>query len=275
MICFNVLKHDMVRGLGRWRYLIIVALSCFPLAEFNNLILPYNTTATWMDAVFYLFKGTHNIYVSSNIMEKVEVPVLWLLILGSSLVINIDYPHKDLYSTGQQVIIRCRRRKLWYVSKFVWNVASSILFFCLVMISAALYTVISGNILSVSPSTKLLEEIYYISTSRGLTNSQTVLIGLVLPFLSILALNTIQFTLSFYFKPILATLCCIGICILSIFTDSSFVLGNGAMTLRTASMILEGESVSTIILTTMGVCVLCLAIGLHRFGQMDILQREE
>lgn len=265
----------MVRGLGRWRYLLVVALSCFPLAEFNNLIMPYNTTATWMDAVFYLFKGTYNVYVSSNIMEKVDVPVLWLLILGCSLVINIDYPHKDLCSMGQQVIIRCRSRKLWYVSKFVWNMASSILFFCLVLISAALYTVLSGNILSIRLSTKLLEEIYYISTSMGLTNFQTLLIGLVLPFLSILALNTIQFTLSFYFKPILATLCCIGICILSIFTDSSFVLGNGAMTLRTISMVLKGEAVSTIILTAMGICVLCLVIGLHRFGHMDILQREE
>lgn len=233
---FKLLRHDIRCGLLRWRYLTSVLLFAIPCFMFARILHQTNIQGSWMDYMLYLFQGKEPI-VRITTGERIDLPVLWLLVTSGCLFINLDYLLKDLTNAGQQIIIRSKSRASWYLSKCIWNLASCVVYFMAAGITCAIFTWATGAQLSIQNTSELSFMLFGFGISEQLTLTPTyaVLASWVLPFLTMFALSMLQMTLCLFTKPIISFVVCISQLVLSVYLDSAFVLGNGAMTIRVSA----------------------------------------
>lgn len=275
MTFYKILRHDLRCGLLRWRFLLIPLIALIPLIEYLWLVAIYDVNGTTMDMLIYIFKGANPVSIIPGVNEKIELPVLWLFVVGSCLLINMDYILNDLATNGQQIIIRCKNRLKWYLSKCIWNIMSSLLYFAIILVSIAVVGSISGNYISLSITPATLAILFDIWGLESVTSWQAVMVGIVLPCATITALNLLEMTLCLFVKPILSFLACIGILVVAIYVDNDFLLGNGAMTIRNI-VINAGESALGMVLLSIIITIIgCVILGFLRFSRMDILPRED
>ena len=275
MTFYKILHHDIQCGLLRRRYFLIPLVALIPLIEFLWLTKIYDVTGTTMDMLLYIFKGAAPVSVIPGASEKVELPVLWLFLVGACLLINMDYILNDLAANGQQIIIRCKKRLKWYLSKCIWNILSSLLYFALLLASIAVVGSLSGNKVSISITPDTLAVLFDIWGLETVSSCQAILVGIVMPCATIMALNLLEMTLCLFVKPILSFLVCIGTLVLAIYIDNSFLLGNGAMTIRNIVISPEASTIGMVLLSTIFTIIGCAILGSLRFSRMDILPRED
>lgn len=273
---FKLLRHDICCGLLRWRYLVSVLLFAIPCFMFARILHQINIQGSWMDYMLYLFQGKEPI-VRITTGERIDLPVLWLLVTSGCLFINLDYLLKDLTNAGQQIIIRSKSRASWYLSKCIWNLGSCAAYFISAGITCAIFTWATGAKLSAQNTTELSFMLFGFGISEQLTLTPTyaVLASWVLPFLTMFALSMLQMTLCLFTKPIISFVVCISQLVLSVYLDSAFVLGNGAMTIRSGFAVENGISPTVSALIAIAVIIACIITGCIRFQRTDILSLEE
>lgn len=273
---FKLLRHDIRCGLLRWRYLASVLLFAIPCFMFARILHQINIQGSWMDYMLYLFQGKEPI-VRITTGERIDLPVLWLLVTSGCLFINLDYLLKDLTNAGQQIIIRSKSRASWYLSKCIWNLASCVVYFMAAGITCAIFTWATGAQLSIQNTSELSFMLFGFGISEQLTLAPTcaVLASCVLPFLTMFALSMLQMTLCLFTKPIISFVICISQLVLSIYLGSAFVLGNGAMTIRSGFAVENGVSPTISALIAIVVIIASIITGCMRFQRTDILSLEE
>lgn len=268
----KILLRDIKHGLLRIRYLFIPLLVLFPGIVF---ITGYTNKqrGTWMDFMLYIFRGKEPVPLS-EIAERVEIPILWLLIMVGCLVINLDYPLKDISNEGLQILIRSKSRLNWFLSKCAWNICSSFLYLAFIMLSAACFVFITGNKLSLDITPEISNLIFDAVAWDGvfLTTSQAVQIAIYLPFLTIAAINMLQMSLCFVVKPIVSFLISVTIILLSTYLSFGAIIGNGAMAIRSIYISADGISTLTSALVAFVVIFLSILLGGIAFRYYNILK---
>ena len=273
---FKLLRHDARCGLLRWRYFVTLFLFAIPCFVFARILHQVGIQGSWMDYMLYLFQGKEPI-VKTSTADRVALPMLWLLVTSGCLFINLDYLLKDLTNAGQQIIIRSKSRTLWYLSKCFWNLGSCLLYFSAAGITCALFAWATGAQLSAQNTTELSFMLFGFAISEPLTlaPAYAVLASWVIPFLTMLALSMLQMTLCLYVKPIISFVICNSQLILSLYLNSAFVLGNGAMTIRSGFASENGISPTVSAVLAIVVMIASVAAGCLRFRHTDILSLEE
>ena len=267
----KLLRYDIRNGLARWRYLAVPVLFAIPC--FYNWIQMRNAgcMGAWMDYLIGCFKGI--LPVMS--MEDFEFPILWFLIMAGCLFLNLDYPLNDLTDAGQQVIVRCRNKNAWFLSKCLWSLLSTALYIALGTLTALAFAVFSGGKVSLCVTCEVLQNALGIFCEAAPTVGQSLLITVCLPYLTLAAFNMLQMTLSLMMKPILSFLVCVCLLVVSLFFSCPYLIGNGAMVIR-SSILMDGMlEPMPIALTCIGMMALSIAVGLIRFKRMDHLRWEE
>lgn len=265
----KLLRHDIRSGLLRWRYLVTPVIFCLPCFQSWMQISNVQRGGTWMDYLLCCLRGTSYMLELSDF----EFPILWFLVMGGCLFLSLDYPLNDLTEAGQQVIIRSVNKKTWFFSKCAWNLMSSTVYFLLGMLTALVFALASGGSASLDGTYEVLTQILY--TAEVPTVGQAVMVATVLPWLTIAALNMLQMTLTLVMKPIFSFLACVSVLITSMFICSPFMLGNGAMVIR--SSILDPIGVEPLASAFMCIVVIATSVivGMIRFNCMDHLRYEE
>lgn len=110
----KTLQHDIQRGLFRWRYLVGLLLFTIPCIELLRRQLATTAEVTWIDYMIACFQGV-SLQAAQN--RQVELPITWLLIMAGANLISLDYFFRDIAREGQQVLIRCKSRVSWYLSR--------------------------------------------------------------------------------------------------------------------------------------------------------------
>ena len=90
-----------------------------------------------------------------------------------------------------------------------------------------------------------------------------------------LALRMLQITLCLYVKPFISLVICNSQLVLSLYLNSAYVLGNGAMTSRSGFASENGISPTASIVLAIVVMIASVAAGCLRFWRTDILSLEE
>ncbi len=263
-----VLCHDLNCGLLRRRYLLVLLIGAVPMVDFFWTAKVWGVTGGWMDMILYLFKGIGPVSLLSG--EKLQLPVLWLFVMGGCLFLNLDYLLGDLTLNGQQIIVRCRNRKIWYLSKCLWSMAAAALYDLLLMLLTFLMALLSSAPFSIYLNPDAMEALLEIFVPECIP----LFSGIVLPLLTLAALNLLEMTLCLFVKPILSFLICVGVLVFSIYGNQPYILGCGAMAVRT----LAAQDKQSILLGIGGpilVMVVCTVLGTIRFSKMDILPGEE
>lgn len=271
---YKVFLHDIRSGLFRRRYFVAALL--FPLSALHlwDILRFESDKATWMDFMLYIFKGSEPLS-AMNTQEHLKLPISWIMVIGGCLLLNLDYFLNDMTTTGQQILIRCNSRKCWFLSKCAWILLSCIVYCGIGMIAILFLTISAGGDLSIINTPALTQKIYLLSEPVTVTSMEAICIGIVLPLQTIIALCMLQMTLSLFIKPIFSFLTCICLLVLAIYVNSPFIIGNGAMTLRTGLVPEKSMDLFAAGLACVAVTILSVVIGLLRFCHMDILGVEE
>lgn len=271
----KLLRHDLRYGLIRWRYLLIFPLSVLPCIPCYTDAQLASVPGTWMDYMLYCFKGS--VPVTASPEMSLALPIFWVLAMAGSLLLNLDYFLSDLTQAGQQIMIRSKTRRGWFLSKCAWNLCSCILYMTLLCTSVLLFTLLSGGTVSLQ-STPSVMEIYL----SELTVEPTLFSGLpgfiavvLMPLVTLMALNMLQMAMCLLVRPIIGFLISMAILVLSVYCNVSFVLGNGAMAIRSALLIPDGISPGIAAVTAVGIILASAILGAWRFQNTDILGLEE
>lgn len=273
---FKLVGHDLRCGLLRLRYIIAAMLAIIPCLEFLFSLNAIDKTGSWMDYLLYTFRGIGAVD-KSDPTRSINLPFVWLLIMSASLFVNLDYMLLDLTNNGQQIIIRSQSRKGWYFAKCVWNLASTMLFFVLLACVELVFVGITGGLLSANNTEDAFMNLFGMVTFDVilLTKVQGMIIALLLPYLTAAALGMLEMTLCLFVKPVVSYLICMAILVLSVYWDSPFVLGNGAMTIRSGLIASKGQDIVVSILIDIAVIGVCIIVGSEKFQRLDVLGSKE
>ena len=267
----RVLASDYRRGIFRGIYL-------FTMFQFLLLSFFFWLNARSMtnkpslgDYLFYFFRGIPSV---QNLQGGTfSLPTMWLQIFTCSLYVNLSYPLCDLMKEGEQILVRCRSRKTWYLSKCIWNVSASITYFLSAILAAMIVTFFTGGELILDFHPAFFRHLTSAHLKSSITYSEELLTLIVIPLTAIVAINIFQMTLSFIIKPAYAFLSCMTILVAGTFFPSPFLLGNGAMLLRSPILFVDGiqtAEVPSVIIDLLTI-ILCIPVGTIRFKRYDIL----
>lgn len=264
---YKLISHDIRFGLVRKRNIL-------PMIQFVLIGLSYWKRSQKVvlgklgcDYLIYIFSGIKPITNA----EEFVMPIIWLQIMCCPLYLNLNYPRDDLTSFGLQSFIRTKKRTQWYISKCIWNVISSVVYFTFAVVVAFVLPLLLYK------DSTLNFMIYSVADCGVQKINQISIEGIVeiyfAPLLTIIAINILQMTLSFFIKEVYAFICCISFLVLSVYISSALILGNGAMIIRSE---LQGVGVSAIssyttVIVPLITVALSIIIGTVRFKQFDIL----
>lgn len=278
MSWFKMARHDLRCGSLRWRYLAAAAFTLLPCMLFRDTLKRCGQSGTWMDYLFYLFLGKEPILYAAP-GQRIEMPLMWLLLMGGCLFLNLDYLLTDLTNAGQQIIIRSRNRMGWYLSKCLWNFCSCGEYIAIAALTAAVFTLAGGGKLSAgnTPDMHVLWAIFGFSAGAEavIPPVHGILAGLLFPFLTLSALSMLEMTLCLMVKPVVSFLAVLALLVLSVLWNSPFALGIGAMTIRSDLLVPLGIDSWLAAGTALAVILACVAAGTLRFRHTDILGLEE
>lgn len=269
MSWFKLLGHDLRCGLLRSRYLAASLLALIPCVELLYRLRVAGMAGSWMDYMLNLFKGSRP--------YEMQIPFGWLLIVGACLYINLDYMLYDLTNNGQQIIVRSRSRRGWFLAKCLWNLAGTAAYFLLTALVVLLFVTICGEAVY-AENTPVLSLSLFAGAAAGpvvLTAWQGLLIGVLLPYLTVAALSLLEMTLCLVLKPILSFLICAAVLILPVCWDSPLALGIGAMTVRSSLIGAGGHEPMAVLWLPVAVIAACVVAGTAVFEKTDILGTKE
>ena len=268
------MRHDLRCGLLRRRYLAVPVFTAAYCWTCLRILGQTGESGAWIDHLIYMFAGKAPLDYSVS-YSQLELPVLWLLAMGICLFLNLDYFLQDLSLSGQQVLVRCGSRRKWFLAKAAWNLCSSVVYFLLIGATALAFALVSGGEVSCQVSPAFAQRVLLRFDPVELSGWEAFLAGCLLPFLSVAALNMLEMTLCLFVHPAVSFLACIAVLVLSVYWNSPFALGNGAMVMRSALVAPDGIDPWVAALVAAAVILISVIAGVLRFQSADILNMEE
>jgi len=279
---FKMLSYDIYRGIWRKKYLflplfvltIIFCQSFYYDMQSYQMMGICMESGSWMDYIALLFQGMKEYIPSPD--NPFVFPVMWILIFLYVAYISLGYLHDDLTASGQQVLIRSGGRKLWWISKCLWNVAITMLSFMVMYLSVTVYCLIRGIQLSFSCTTSVLEYQLEMPILSSISVWQGICVLILMPLGVALALNLFQMFLGLLIMPWYSCGMIAAILLISAYFKSPLLIGNYSMFYRSAVLIGEESGMQLIIGALLTLVFVAVAVmgGLFLFSKHDILNQE-
>ena len=267
----SILGHDIRRGLLRWRYLVGLALFALPCVELLRISCVQNIPATWLDYMIACFPG---VSLHSAAERSVEIPVFWLPIMAGANLMSLDYFFTDLSQEGQQILLRCKSRQSWYLSKCVWNLLSSSLYFFIGFVTVSMFTFFSGSKFSLTNTPGLISLLFMEEDILPTAGLPALFATALAPWATICSLNMAQMAMALYIKPVYSFLGCMVVLLAAAYTSTPWCLGNGGMMLRSPQLIAAGIPAWKIWAVISVWLAGSILIGMVRIQKLDLLTVE-
>lgn len=270
----KLLAHDLRRGLLRRRYWLVPLFFILPCFLCSKELEGLGVTGTAGDYLLYFFKGSP---VRKPGAEDFSIPVLWMLPFVGCLLLNMDYVLTDLSLFGQHIVARSGSRKAWYLSKCVWNAAACIMCFGTGILVITGFALLSGAQATVH-NAPVVTRVFFSETlyeELALSGGKIAIMTIAAPIITVTALSMLEMTLSLFVKPVFSFLACLCILTLSLFVPEVWMLGNGAMAVRSAFVTRAGVSPLSSIVWGCIMILACIFTGLGKFRRVDILSGVE
>lgn len=280
-ILMKQVKNDIKQGFAEEfiKYLLVLFTSGFLIIAFAYdicaLIDAGNINAdsfTFADIILYLFKGIKPFKLNANI--KFELPVSYVLFNILLAFIIGDYPLKDLFGVGKNILIRCRNRSIWWFSKCIWCVAAVLLFYGIIYLMAFFITMLCGEI-SFVPTEIICKKKIGIDLLQGEKEvfvRELIISAVVLPVVTSMALSVLQLFLSILFSPVIGYIFVVAILVGSAFYNNQICIGNYFMVIRSDIIIEGGYNAIIGIILNLCIILFSMAVGYIIFRRKDIIK---
>lgn len=274
------LLFDFKQGILRNKALLLVPMIIAAAAFFDFSAKAHRYLQNGMmkgsvsygDYWFYLYGGMHKYTPSPG--NAFQFPVVWILVFLALPFVLLNYPFKDMYGVGQQVLVRSRRRTAWWLSKCCWNLFGTVLYHLVMQVTGlVLFFVFQMNI-SYRIHMDFIKLAFEVVHQEVWNPSMLSLAVLLLPLITSAAINMLQMTLSLFIKPIFSFFAVAVLFLASAYLLSPFLIGNYAMAYRYDWMLKEGVSISVGGEVSVVLLLIAVLAGLVRFRLYDILESE-
>lgn len=108
-----------------------------------------------------------------------------------------------------------------------------------------------------------------------LSGLPSLIVVVLMPLVTLMAMNMLQMAVCLLVRPIIGFLISMAILVLSVYCNVPFVLGNGAMVIRSARLVPGGISPGFAALTAVAILLASAILGAWKFQNTDILGLEE
>lgn len=272
----KLLAHDLRCGALRWRYLLAALFFLLPCIQLRSHLALMETGGTFGDYLMYCFMGSVPFDAITG-EPDLQLPVLWLLVMGGCLLLNLDYLLYDLTNAGQQVIVRSGARRDWYLSKCLWNCIACCVYFLLACLSVLAFVLATGGqaVWENTPAITLSRFYRVVNDVVFLSPGQVMICAALLPLLTVMALSILEMTLCLFLKPIISFLITMLLLITAVYWNSPFVFGTGGMVMRSRFLAVDGADPVISIVFALLILVGSILAGSLRFRRTDILGLEE
>lgn len=274
------LQFDFKKGVLRNKPLLLVpmVIAAVTFLDFSAKAHRYmlygmiKKNVCYGDYWFYLYGGMQEYIPGPD--NTFQFPVVWILVFAVLPFILLNYPFKDLYGIGQQILVRAGKRSVWWLSKCCWNFCGTILYHLVIQITGiALFCLFQ---MEISNHIHMdFVNLAFDAGSQGVWNPSRIPLSVfLLPVLVSAAINMLQMAASMFIRPIFSFFAVAVLLLASAYLLSPLLVGNYAMAFRYDWMLKTGVSIS--MGTEISIISLLIAIisGLMRFWLYDILENE-
>lgn len=224
------------------------------------------------DYWFYLYGGMCKYVPSPD--NPFQFPAVWILVFLVLPFILLNYPFRDMYGVGQQVLVRSGRRSLWWLSKCCWNLCGTILYHLIIQTAGLVLSIAFGLEISNRIHMDFVNLVFNIRDQEVCNPSSLPIPVWILPVLVSVAINMLQMTASLFIKPIFSFFAVAVLLLASAYLLSPFLIGNYAMAFRYDWMLKAGVSMGAGMRIAAILLFLAVLSGLVRFRLYDILENE-
>ncbi len=271
----KTIKFDLKYGiLKKWYLFVIYAFFVFlVLFQFSNTLKNFEISQfTLGDCYMCFFSGIKEYIPTPN--ETLKIPYMWLLCFLFVCYFTVHYMHDDLSGIGQQIILRCKTRKIWWLSKCFWNLCFVFLCFAIINVTVLLFAVINKceMTFNITESTGIFLEFYGMKPCD--TWNLGVLQTIILPFAACCAVSLLQMLISLLIRPLVAYIISVVVFFAGIYKLSPWLIGNYAMILRFDNVAFKGvDTIFGLILCVVTIAF-CVFGGMIFFRKHNILGRD-
>ncbi len=281
---YKVVLHDIINGTmhrkGMFLTLAVFLVEALYAGAFLGIAMDAieGLSVSSADYFVFLFSGCAPLDLVSNLFGF-QLPVLWIAIFAASALAVFLYPTQDLERYGEQVMLRINSRSLWWFSKVIWVVLTTMIQFLLGFMVVCVVCVWNGNALSLNNTPvltpALFREIPYFSKEISYTPVEFIGRFCCMTICVAVTLNLIQLLLSFVLHPIAGFLVSLSILTLSAVHTSPILVGNYAMAMRTSDVIQNGVVPGHGAAVCAAICCIVIISGNAYFTGCDILGGKE
>lgn len=272
MTFFKLVSYDLHCGLLKRSYPVTALVAALPLIQYFKILGGYGMSGSLGDCLLYLFRGELALSFLSAGNQHIEIPVLWILLMISCLILHTDYFLGDLSSSGQQIVIRSQSRNRWLLSKCSWCIAGSILYYFYILICAIGGCLLTGQELSFSMSRPIAEKVLEMSVVHS---SQVVLTVVLKPLAALVSMNLLQLMLQILVRPILGFMICFALLLCTLYHPALCFPASGAIALRNICLPTTQVESWLPVISAVLTGIACMMISLWRFSRMDLLRKED
>lgn len=275
---YKLVKYDIKNGIERkWHMYFIASILCiiFVAAFYFNISRKVDISGeaelfTITNIFFFLFQGKEPF--SPELGNAFVFPVIWLFIFLFSAYITLDYPFRNLTEQGIYVITRIRNRTYWWFSKCIFVFCSTLLYFFVLYFTVWIFCRVFGINISFQFAEYINVEILNMELA-SVTRKQVIMVLMVLPVMTSLAINFIQLFLGLFIERIYCFLITTFILFASTYFQTPVLIGNYAMVKRSVFCVEGGMTIVCGVLINISLVVLCIIIGARRIKKYDILKK--
>lgn len=240
---FKVVKYDIKNGLlvSPKRWILLIAYILFLCVDFS--LSAFHIYFFDLDSVFDIHTlplslGDLILYQLGGMIPRFEdsfmIPTAWFLFHGGLCYMTLSYPSEDLSAGGIQVMIRIKRKILWWFSKCLWNFLMTFCYHAISYLVMFLFCGFTGLDLSFTLNKELFAAKYGWTLPIQGTQRELLLGMMVLPFLASAVISLMQMTISLFVRPVFAFTISAIYLLLGAYFTFPFLLSNDAMPVRSA-----------------------------------------
>lgn len=274
------LVFDIRQGILRSRTLLLVpaVIAAVTFFDFYAKARRYleqgmiQSTADYGDYWFYLYGGMCEYIPSPD--NPFQFPAVWILVFLVLPFILLNYPFRDMYGVGQQVLVRSGQRSLWWLSKCCWNFCGTVLYHLIIQAAGLVLSLVFEVEISNQIHMDFINLVFNIRYQEVWNPSSLPVAALLLTMLVSAAVNMLQMTLSLFIRPMFGFFAVAVLLLASAYLLSPLLIGNYAMAFRYDWMLKAGVSMGAGMRMAAILLLLAVLSGLVRFRLYDILESE-
>lgn len=274
------LVFDIRQGILRSRTLLLVpaVIAAVTFFDFYAKARRYleqgmiQSTVDYGDYWFYLYGGMCEYIPSPD--NPFQFPAVWILVFLVLPFVLLNYPFRDMYGVGQQILVRSGQRSLWWLSKCCWNFCGTVLYHLIIQAAGLVLSLVFEVEISNQIHMDFINLVFNIRYQEVWNPSSLPVAALLLTMLVSAAVNMLQMTLSLFIRPMFGFFAVAVLLLASAYLLSPLLIGNYAMAFRYDWMLKAGVSMGAGMRIAAILLFLAVLTGLVRFRLYDILESE-